>query len=113
MISHKKSHLNLLKAVWNSFHIMETFNEAVNDTRKYLHNKLDEDDLVRPLTRVKYWYVFTKNKSPTTPKDQKHLESVFKVNSDFFRLELIGEEIVIFFEARNKEKAKETLDQIT
>ena len=99
--------------VWDRFHIMQTFNEAVNDTRKHLHSSLDKDDPIKPLTRGKYRFVFTKNKSSRTSKDQKHLESVFKMNSDFFRLELIREAMVKFFESRDESEAKEVLDQIT
>ena len=98
--------------VWDRFQIMQSFNEAVNDTRKELHHNLDKNDPIKPLTRGKYRFVFTKNRSSRTSKDQKHLESVFKMNSDFFRLELIREAMVSFFEARDENKAQEILDQI-
>jgi len=73
---------------------------------------VDLNDPIKPLTRGKYRFVFTKNRSSRTSQDQKHLESVFKMNSDFFRLELIREALVSFFEAGDENKAKEALDQI-
>lgn len=101
------------EVVWDRFHIMQSFNEAVNDTRKQLHDNLDNDDPIKPLTRGKYRFVFTKNKSSRSSKDQKHLESVFKMNADFFRLELIREHMAKFFESKAEEEAKEILDQMT
>lgn len=101
------------EVVWDRFHIMQSFNEAVNDTRKDLHDKLDSNDPLKPMTRGKFRFLFTKSTGKRTSKDQKHMEDIIKNNTDFFRLELIRERMASFFEERSIEAAKETLDQIT
>lgn len=95
--------------VWDRFHIMQNFNEALNDVRKELHEQQDpKDDLFR-LTRGKFRHLFTKSKHHRTAKEQRHIDTVLAANEDFAKLEIIREGMVEFFNCDNEIVALDTL----
>jgi len=101
------------KIVWDRFHLMQNFGEALNEVRKNLHNRLDnsESEMVR-LTRGKYRFSFLKNASNRSKEEKNHIDEVTRNNADFSALEIIKEGIAAFFDSLDLTTAKERLTQL-
>lgn len=107
-----KEHCPNAEVVWDRFHIMQTFNKVINDTRMELHEELDKSDPLKQLTRPKYKYLFTMNSTKRNSTDARHLHDVVEANKDFMQLELIKERMISFFHCQKQEDALLTLDEI-
>jgi transposase len=109
-----KTHCKNAKIVWDRFHLMQTFGEALNEVRKSLHNRLDsksEADLVR-MTRGKYRFSFLKNAAKRSKEEKDHIDEVVRSNENFSALEIIKEGMTVFFDSLDLTTAKERLTQI-
>lgn len=100
--------------VWDRFHLVQNFNEALNEERKYewegqkgVHGDEAEDDLLAG----KYRYIFLTKAAHRNEKDQWHLEEVMKANSRICYLEFIKEHFHKMFEEPDEMKASEMLNQ--
>ena len=76
---------------------MLVFENAVNDARKRLYKMLQQPD-VSKLAKSKYKYVFLKADSRRTPEEKSHMQQVMKDNESFYRLDLIKERMLSFFD---------------
>jgi transposase len=71
--------------VWDRFHIMKKFEEAVNETRKMIHEKLSPNskkDLIEK-TRGKYRFNFMKKASRRTKEEAQHLSKMSKKTTSY------------------------------
>lgn len=99
------------KIVWDRFHIMKNFEEAVNEVRKeILETTLHE--AVRQKARGKYRFVFLKKASRRTSGERQHIEEIMALNHGFYRLELIKEKMFTFFDQPNIEAAKAVFEEV-
>lgn len=98
--------------VWDKFHILQNFEEAINEVRKNLHNSLYKNAELKPLTRGKWRFVFLKKNKARNKTEQEHIQSVVENNQDFYHLELIKECMLEFFNEKTIADAKETFTTI-
>lgn len=98
--------------VWDKFHILQNFEEAINEVRKNMHEEMYKNNELKSLTRGNWKYVFLKRASKRTDVEKEHIESIIKINEPFFHLELIKESMLNFFYEPNVEKAKEVFESI-
>ena len=91
--------------VLDRFHLVKSFEEAVNDTRKRLYKMLPQKE-VRELARPKFRFVFLKAADKRTPEERSHMEKVMKDNEAFIRLELIKERMLTLFNQLNESDAR-------
>jgi len=98
--------------VWDKFHILKNFEEAVNDVRKSLHGRLENKSPLLKMTRGKYRYTFLKRASNREKEEQRHIDDVVKANDDFAALELIKERMLSFFDATDETSALEVLTEV-
>ncbi len=83
--------------VFDRFHLVKNFEEAVNASRNRLYKMLPQAP-VRDLARPKFRFVFLKAASKRTPGEEIHMAKVMKDNEAFIRLELIKERMLTFFD---------------
>src|SRR6185436_15785462 len=77
--------------VWDRFHLVNRFNEALNEERRTELEKIDPEGEMGDLMNGRYRYVFlTKAKNRKT-RDQRHIEEVMRLNERMAKLELIKE----------------------
>lgn len=100
------------KIVWDKFHILKSFEEAVNEVRKSLHYWLSSKDEVVKLTQPKYRFLFLKRASHRTKGEQKHIDAVLAKNKDFAKLEIIKERMLTFYNATNEWEARAIFDEV-
>ncbi len=92
-------------------HLMRVFDDAENDARKRLYKMLPQPE-VRKLAKSKYKYVFLKGDARRTPEEKSHMARVMKDNESFYRLELIKERMLSFFDQGNEESFHEIIMQL-
>lgn len=105
-------HLPQATHVWDRFHLMQLFEEAVNDTRKQLHEEQHKGSEMSRLSRGKYRFLFVKKASRRSPEEQGHIDDVLKENAEFAKLELIKERMLSFFDSQTDSEAKLIFEQI-
>ncbi|MEK7689410.1 MAG: transposase, partial [Bdellovibrionota bacterium] len=98
--------------VWDRFHLMQLFEEAVNDTRKSLHEDQPQSSEIRRLSRGKYRFLFVKKAKRRTEEEKTHVDEVLNANRYFMRLELIKERMLTFFDQPDEASAKTVFEEI-
>lgn len=98
--------------VWDRFHIMQIFEQAVNETRKDLHAEQARGSEMHRLTRGGFRFMFLKKASRRTEEETKHIDDVLKENEQFAKLELIKERMLTIFYERDEEAAKKVFEEI-
>jgi len=106
-----KSHCPNAVVVWDRFHLMQAFEEAVNETRKELHLE-SPDAESRRLSRGQYRFLFLKKASRRTETERQHINDVLSLNDRFAKLEIIKERMLTFFDQPSEQAAKQVYDEI-
>lgn len=99
--------------VWDRFHLMQNFEEAVNEQRMRLHEEQDKGDDLQRLTRGKFRFLFLKKAARRTPQERAHIDDVLKANERFAKLELIKERMLDFFNQPDEKSAWDLYQQIS
>lgn len=107
-----KVHCPNATIVWDRFHIMQNFEEAVNDQRKELHGEQAKGSELSRLTRGKYRFLYLKKAIRRTEEETQHINDVFKANEHFVKLELIKERMITFFDETSAVAAKTVFEEI-
>lgn len=107
-----KQHCPNATLVWDRFHVMQAFDNMINEERKTLHTEADKGTEEKRLSRGKFRFMFLKKESRRTEEERLHIEDVYKENERFLKLELIKEKMHQFFNARNVEDAWEIFDEL-
>lgn len=98
--------------VWDRFHVMQIFEEAVNETRMRLHEEQAAKSEMKRLTRGKYRFLFLKKANRRTAEEREHIDDVLKENEYFAKLELIKERMLSFFDQPDEASAREVFEQV-
>lgn len=98
--------------VWDRFHIMKNFEEALNDQRKHLHEQLGSGTELKRLTRGKFRFLFLKKDRSRTLDEKNHINEVVRENDRFLKLEIIKERMLTFFNELNAVSAKQIFEEI-
>jgi transposase len=100
--------------VWDRFHLVQNFNEALNEERKYewdgqkgINGDKADDDLLAG----KYRYIYLTKSQNRRETDQWHIEEVMSKNKQICYLEFIKEHFHKMFEEPDETKALEMLNQ--
>ncbi len=106
-----EEHCPMATVVWDRFHIMQNFNEAVDSDRKWLHEYMAHNETKR-LTRGKFKRLFVKKDSRRTKVETRHINEVLKDNKEFAYLELIKEGMYQLYDSKSEYHAREKFEQI-
>ena len=107
-----KEHCKNAKVVWDRFHLMQSFNVAVNDIRKEVFEYSTSSDPSRKYLQGKYRFIFLKKDSDRSKSEKEHMAEVMKRNNLFLQLELIKERLYTFFNSNDLEDAWKIFDEI-
>jgi transposase len=93
--------------VWDRFHLVQNFNEALNEERKkewdkYGDPELKEDDLLAG----KYRYIYLTKAANRSEIDQRHIDMVMEKNARIAKLEMIKEHFHKMFEEADWQRAQ-------
>ena len=91
--------------VWDKFHILQTFEESVNEERKKLHSDASKKSDIAYLACGTCKYIFLKRESDRTKEESRHILKLIKENEKFAGLELVKERMLCFFQKKTAEDA--------
>lgn len=98
--------------VLDRFHLVQNFNEALNEDRKAELNNIDPEGQMGDLMNGKYRYIFLTKAQNRTKKDQKHIATVTRLNKKMAQLEIIKEHFHRMFDAPDVDTARVMLAEI-
>jgi transposase len=92
--------------VWDRFHLVQKFNEALNDERKDELTRIDPEGEMGDLMNGKYRYVYLTKAENRSKKDQLHIDQVMRLNERMTKLELIKENFHKIFDIADVQSAQ-------
>lgn len=92
--------------VWDKFHLVKNFNEALNEDRKEEQRRIDPEGEMEDLINGKYRYIFLTKAKNRKEKDIRHIAEVHRLNQKMAKLEIIKEHFHKMFECESAEDAK-------
>jgi transposase len=107
-----KEHCINATVVWDKFHVLKSFEEALNETRKDLHSNLTNGTDLKMNTAGKFRFIFLKLAKKRDEDEQLHINRIVARNKDFLRLEVIKERMLTLFYEKTAEDAYKVLQEI-
>ena len=108
-----KEYCKNAKIVFDRFHLVQNFNEALNNERKDELGKMDYTygmgKEMGDLMNGKYRFVFLRKEENRSKRDRRHIDEVSRINSRMGKLEIIKEYFHKMFDCFNEEEAQEML----
>lgn len=101
-----KTHCPKAIIVWDRFHLVQNFNNALNEDRRDELNNIDPEGAMEDMMNNKYRYLFLTKAANRGSRDQKHIAYVTKLNKKMAQLEIIKEHFHKMFDAQTAEEAK-------
>jgi transposase len=98
--------------VWDRFHLVQNFNDALNEDRRIELSNIDPEGEMGDLMNNKYRFVFTKRAYKRTDMDKKHIDHVMKLNEKMAKMEIIKERFHSIFNCNSKEDAQIVMAEV-
>lgn len=102
--------------VWDRFHLVQQFNEALNEDRKREYEDLDPESKnyseLGALMRGRYKYIFLTKASKRIGADKEHFNHVAQLNEKISRLEIIKEHFHKIFDCQDEITAQIMMAEI-
>lgn len=95
--------------VWDRFHLVQRFNDAINEERKTELDRIDPEGEMEDLMNGKYRWVFLKKAKNRSAKDRAHIDEVMRLNERMAKLEMIKERFHQMYDTLDATKAQEAL----
>jgi transposase len=109
-----REHCPTATIVFDRFHIVQTFNEQLNEERKSELDRLRDVGSTQELGDLingKYRYVFLTKERNRSQTDRRHISEVMRLNHKISRLEVIKEHFHKMFDCNERGEAQEVLEQ--
>lgn len=101
--------------VFDRFHIVQTFNERLNDERKAELERIRENpetsEAMGDLANGKYRYLFLTKARNRSQLERTHIDEVTRLNAKIAKLEIIKERFHQMFEANDKAEAQTVMEE--
>ena len=97
---------------WDKFHLLQSFEESVNEERKKLHSDASKKSDIAHLACGIYRYIFLKRESDRTKEESRHILKVIKENEKFAGLELVKERMLYFFQEKTAGDAWKIFEEL-
>jgi transposase len=95
--------------VWDRFHLVQNFNEALNEERKSQWEKYKDEEADDDLLSGKYRYIFLTKSKNRSEKDRQHIQEVMSRNQKIAEMEFIKEHFHKIFDQTEERVAKNML----
>jgi len=108
-----REHCSKAKLVWDKFHLIQSFNEALNEERKLEFERArGEKKEYMKWVRGRYRFLFIMRDSKRKKKEREHLVEALTNNKKLLSVELIKERLHRMYECMNKTEALEELSTL-
>jgi transposase len=98
--------------VWDRFHLIQKFNDALNEDRREELAKIDPEGAMGDLMNNKYRFLFTKRAYKRSETDKKHINEVSRLNEKIFKMEIIKERFHSMFNCTSVEAAQVVMAEV-
>lgn len=98
--------------VWDRFHLMRNFENALNDERLEIIDRDKSNKSLKAKAGGRFKYIFLKRARYRGLSEKRSLNEVMKLNKDFYKLELIKEKFFLFFIQKSADDAQELLVEL-
>ncbi len=92
--------------VWDRFHLVQNFNDALNEDRKLELLDQRKNSEARRLLQGRYRYIFLTKADHRSKEDQRHIDAIMKRNEKIAKMELIKEHFHKVFDCESEEDAQ-------
>jgi len=100
------------KVVWDRFHLVQRFNEALNlDRDEELRRLIEAKEVSRDYLLRRHKFKFLTKAENRSTSAQKHIEKISKLNHKIAQMEMIKEHFHQLFECQNYLEAKRMFDE--
>lgn len=97
--------------VWDRFHLVQNFNEALNEERKKEWDKYGSPQEGNDLLAGKYRYIYLTKSKNRSALDKWHIKEVMSRNEKISYMEIIKEQFHKMFDCTTELEAKELLNE--
>lgn len=98
--------------VWDRFHLIQKFNEALNEDRREEFEKKDPEGKLGDLLAGKYRYIFLTRSYKRSETDKKHIEEVMRINEKIAKMEMIKERFHQVFDCNSEGEARQVMNEV-
>jgi transposase len=77
--------------VWDRFHLIQKFNDALNEDRRNELENIDPQGEMGDLMNNKYRYLFCKRDYKRSDEDKRHINEVMRMNKKIAKMEIVKE----------------------
>lgn len=107
-----KEHCKHATHVWDRFHLVQRFNEALNEDRKDELDRSMPKGYSESYLKGKFRFVYLTKASERTKAEQRHIDEISRDNLKIAKMEIIKEHFHRLFEEPDKEKAQIMMSEI-
>lgn len=107
-----REHCKNAKLVWDRFHLVQNFNELINDERKAEADRVKDREHYQGLFSGKQKWIFLKRASKRTESEARHINEILQLNDKMAKLELIKERFHQMFDCTNPDDAENVLFEV-
>jgi len=98
--------------VWDRFHLVQKFNEALNEDRKDELDRSMPKGYSESYLKGKFRFVYLTKASERNKAEQRHIDEISRDNLKIAKMEIIKEHFHRMFEERDKQKAQIMMSEI-
>ena len=98
--------------VWDRFHLVQKFNDALNLDRRDELSNIDPEGAMGDLMNNKYRFLFQTRAYKRTDQDKKHIEEVMRLNQKITKMEIIKERFHSIFNCNSIDDAKVIMAEV-
>ncbi len=107
-----REHCPKATLVWDRFHLVQKFNDALNEDRKVELDRIDPKGPMGDLMNGKYRFIFMSRAYKRSETDKKHIDEVMKLNEKIAKMEILKEKFHSMFNCSSVETAKDVMSEI-
>jgi transposase len=98
--------------VWDRFHLVQKFNDALNEDRREELLNIDPEGNMGDLMNNKYRFVFTQRSYNRSELDKKHIDEVARLNKKMANMEIIKERFHSVFNCTSIDTAQIAMAEV-
>jgi transposase len=98
--------------VWDRFHLVQKFNDALNLDRRDELAQIDPEGEMQDLMNNKYRFLFLQRAYKRSDEDKKHIDEVMRLNTKITKMEIIKERFHQVFNCNSKLEAEVVMAEV-
>jgi len=98
--------------VWDRFHLVQKFNDALDSERKDELRGLPPKSELAQKINGRHRYIYLTKAENRSEKQQRHIDEVMKINERMAKMEMIKEHFLKLFDCKTYDEAREMMAEV-